>query len=131
MDFIAQGVQVVLIVSAVSVEVYEPVFFVDDLPVVFSEKVSLGVVFVELLVVDTQQANQRVAGQDVEVDVWKRLQLVDGLRRRYQSEKQAELGYLASLLHDVHAEEVFCYDLALDVVVDAFVFAANVGQLVF
>src|SRR3954465_15379141 len=65
-----------------------------------------------------QQPNERVAGQDVEVDVRQRLQLLHVRRGSDKGEEEAALGDLRCLLHDVDAEEVVSDDSLLDPVLE-------------
>ena len=93
-----------------AVVVHQPVLFVQDLAVALAEQIDLSpeltLARIESLGIDPDQTDERVAGQDVEVDIGQRLQLLDGLRRGHQGEEQAQLGDLGRLFHDVHAEQV-------------------------
>ena len=71
---------------------------------------------VEFLRVHGKEADEGVAGQDVEVNVRERLQLVFGRRRRHEGEEEAEPGDFRGFLHDVHAEQVLGDDALLDVI---------------
>ena len=71
---------------------------------------------VEFLRVHGKEADEGVAGQDVEVNVRERLQLVFGRRRRHEGEEEAEPGDFRGFLQDVHAEQVLGDDALLDVI---------------
>ena len=64
-----------------------------------------------------QQANEGVAGQDVEIDIRQRLQIFRPLNGPHQRQKEAQPGDFHRLVHNVHAKQVVGDDLLADVVV--------------
>ncbi|MCX6908359.1 MAG: hypothetical protein NTY01_09995 [Verrucomicrobia bacterium] len=73
---------------------------------------------IEFLRVNVEQSDERVASEDVEVNVWQRLKLFLGLRGGDERKEEAQAGDFRGLLHDVHAEEVVRDDLLFDEVED-------------
>ena len=56
--------------------------------------------------VQRRKTHQRVAGADVEVDVWQRFDLVVAVQLRDEFEEQAQFADFYRLFHDVHAVQV-------------------------
>ena len=56
--------------------------------------------------VQGSEADQSIAGADIEVDVRQRLYLLEALQLGDQLQEEAQLAYLHGLAHDVHAVEV-------------------------
>ena len=71
------------------------------------------------LAIDAEQADQRVAGHDIEVDIGQGLQVIELLRRADQRQEEAQFGDFGGFVHDVDAVEIVDDDLLADVVVDA------------
>ena len=113
------------------VGVDQPVFFVQYLLIALAKHVChiAALLLGEFFSINLQQAHQRIAGDDVEVDVGQRFQLFDGLRGSDQGQEQAQLGDLARLFHDVHAKQVVGDDGALDEIGEALVFGLPLLEL--
>ena len=58
---------------------------------------------IEFVLVHAHQTDQRIAGEDVEINIRQWFQLIDLAHRRNHGEKQTELGDFAGFFHDVHA----------------------------
>ena len=71
---------------------------------------------VEFLRIHVEQADEGIAGEDVEVNVRQRLQLILRLCGGHKRQEEAEPGDFRGFLHDVHAEQVLGDDALLDVV---------------
>ena len=92
------------------------------------KQAGLGIFLVELHLVHPHQPDQRVAGQDVEVDIGQRLQVLHPAHAGHHRQKQPQLGDLARLFHDVHAVQVVGDDAPLDVVTHAGMVFFDSGQ---
>ena len=81
------------------------------------------------LPIDAQQSDQRVAGHDIEVDIGQRLQVIELLRRADQRQEKAQFGDLGRFVHDVHAVEVVGDDLLADEVIDGWMHAPDIAEM--
>ncbi len=68
--------------------------------------------------IDMEQADEGIAGQEIELDVGQRFELVARLGGGDEVEEEPELRDLDRLLHEVHAVEVFGDELLLEPVGD-------------
>ena len=119
-DAVAQLTQVQVLaqlVCRISVGGQVAVFLFHQAAVGGFEKVVL--LAVELMFIHAHQPYQRVAGQDVEIDIGQRLQVFHLAHAGHHGEKEAQLGNLAGLFHDVHTMQVVGDDAALDVIAHA------------
>ena len=119
-DAVAQLTQVQVLaqlVCRISVGGQVAVFLFHQAAVGGFEKVVL--LAVELMFIHAHQPYQRVAGQDVEVDIGQGLQVFYLAHAGHHGEKEAQLGNLAGLFHDVHTMQVVGDDAALDVIAHA------------
>ncbi len=83
---------------------------------------------VELHLVHAHQPHQRIARQDVEVDVGQGLQVLHPPHAGHHGQEETQLGDFAGLFHDVHAVQVVGDNAALDVVAHAGVVFLDAGQ---
>ena len=130
-DVVAQHAQIggpANVVGDGAVRAELAVLLVEQLAKALAEHVVLPVLGIELVFVHPHQPDERVAGQDVEVDVGQRLQVLHLAHRRDHRQEQAQFGDLAGLFHDVHTVEVVGDDAALDVVAHAGVAVLDLAQ---
>ena len=121
-DFQSRQVSRAKLRSGVTIDIDLAVLFFQHLPVALAEKISLrACLAVKLVGIHVQQPHQRVARDDVEINIGQGFKLIDRLRGGHQGQKKAQSGDFCGLFHDIHAKKIVGDDAALDEVSQAFV----------
>ena len=87
---------------------------------------GVGKMLVKGAFIYAQQANERVAGQNVKVDIGQWFKLIDGVGAGDQSQKQAQPRNFGGLAHNIDTKQVIGDDTFFYKVIEAFVFSAGV-----
>ena len=80
LNAVTQGTQIFSIAGGVAIVVNQSVLFSQYLMIAFHKQIALSMPLVELLVVDPHQPDERIARQNVEINVGQRFQLPHALR---------------------------------------------------